>query len=240
MKKFILILFTVPCTLYAFSQQSDLDLSNNEEALKASIQEPERAKKANEKKTMLFRPQAKITTSSIRGESQGYSGSLVGVQLGVQSTIIPFADAFYLDGGLVYSQQGAKFMSYQFIPGEEEGGEKELSKRMNYLNVPITVRYQPKIEEGFYVEAGIQPGFLLSAKLKGDSFQEDQKENFNSIDVGVVMGAGYKFKNNLQAGIRVTPGITNINKSGEYALNDKHFVVAAGIQYFPFASRNRN
>jgi hypothetical protein len=73
---------------------------------------------------------------------------------------------------------------------------------------------------------------LLSAKDKyeGDSF--DYKEYLSSFDFSIIFGLGYEFENNLGVGIRVIPGLTNVNSS-EYAdeYKDHNFVVAGRVTY---------
>lgn len=67
---------------------------------------------------------------------------------------------------LVYSSQGAK----------SAGTEQKL----DYINVPLLLQYM--FDNGFRLQAGPQLGLLVRA---------DNKNDLNSIDLGVGLGAGH-------------------------------------------------
>ena len=96
--------------------------------------------------------------SRIVGESDSWSGALGG-QIGVDAQI-PYSCNLPLAtyAGLSLSMQGAKW--------EDDWGEglTQGITRLTYLNVPIVTRYD--FGNGFFAEAGLQPGFRLSAKDK--------------------------------------------------------------------------
>lgn len=72
---------------------------------------------------------------------------------------------------------------------------------MNYLVLPLTARYQNR--NGFLAEAGVQPALLLSAKDKSSTNTGDVKDNFNSFDMGLVIGVGYRLlKSKISFGVR--------------------------------------
>ena len=98
------------------------------------------------------------------------------------------------------SMQGAKWEEYS------------LSGRTNllYINIPLVIRYQT--ESGFFGEAGIQPGLLLSAKDKYEDVTESYMDHMNALDISIPLGVGYEFKNNFGIGFRVIPGINDITK----------------------------
>ena len=55
---------------------------------------------------------------------------------------------------------------------------------------------------------------------------------YTLFDFGIPMEAGYEFKNNLGVGVRVTPGITNINSSDyESSHKDHNFTVTLKATY---------
>lgn len=67
---------------------------------------------------------------------------------------------------------------------------------------------------------------MLSAKDKYDGDSYDYREWIKTFDLGIPLGVGYEFPNNFGVGLRVIPGITNIN-AGDYAsYKDRNFVVA--------------
>jgi hypothetical protein len=136
----------------------------------------------------------------------------IGLQVGA---IVPVANinemiSFRAEANL--SMQGARWQEY------------ELSGRTNllYINVPLVVRYQT--ESGFFGEAGLQPGLLLSAKDKYEGTTETYMDHMNALDLSIPLGVGFEFKNNFGVGFRIIPGISDITKDKDYA--DRNLVFA--------------
>jgi len=173
-----------------------------------------------------FSAVAGISKSSIVGESESWKDPVGGMG----GVIVTFAkilnESLWFRAELNLSMQGAKWE-------EENAGMGVISGRVNllYLNLPVVARYQH--ESGFFGELGIQPGFLLSAKDKYEGTSEDYKDYVNAFDFGIPIGIGYEFKNNLGVGLRVVPGITNINKDpdGESTAKDRNLVAALRVTY---------
>jgi len=177
-----------------------------------------------------FRPCTDMTAyfgpvhSRITGSSDSWSGAW-GIQAGAEA-LVPCNRDFPVSawGGLNISMQGAGW--------EDDWGEGLQTgvTRLWYLNVPLTVRYP--FGSGFYGEAGLQPGFLLSAKDKWDGQSEDWGEYLKTFDLGIPLGLGYNFPNNFGVGLRVTPGVLNINSS-EWAesYTDRNLVVGVHARY---------
>ena len=165
--------------------------------------------------------------SRITGDSDSWSGAF-GVQGGVAAQI-PF------NCDLPLAMWAEVNVSMQGAGWEDDWGEG-LTKgvtRLWYLNVPLTARYQ--FGQGFYGEAGLQPGFLLSARDNYEGESDDWKEYLKTFDLGIPLGVGYDFPNNFGLNLRVIPGVTNINSS-EYSdeFKDHNFVVALrGTYIFP-------
>jgi hypothetical protein len=66
---------------------------------------------------------------------------------------------------------------------------------------------------GFYAEAGVQPGFLLSAKDKYNGNTYDYKDTVNSFDFGIPVGIGYIFKRRLGLNVRYIFGVYDTGKA---------------------------
>ncbi|MEP6712484.1 MAG: porin family protein [Ferruginibacter sp.] len=147
--------------------------------------------------------------ATLTGNSPDFS-NVFGVQTGIQIPVAKLSDNVGLGLGAIYSMQGGKYKSYEYIPGGDYGNSSATS-RLNYLNFPVLARYQ-KQRQGFFAEAGVQPGVLLSAKNKGENI----KDNLKKFDVGIPIGVGYQFKNKFGVGLRFTPGLLNINKDEQY------------------------
>ncbi len=171
--------------------------------------------------------------STVKGPDASDNKSLLGFHAGVSLPLVNLSEQLGLRGELVYSQQGAK-------SGYGEGSySSETKSRLNYLNLPILARYQTK--SGFFAEAGLQPGLLLSAKVKrassgmygGGEETTDIKKDLNSFDLGVPIGAGYVFKKKIGVSARVAPGLLNVNKKDEAytAPKQTNFVLSARVSY---------
>ena len=67
---------------------------------------------------------------------------------------------------------------------------------------------------------------MLSAKDKLDGESYDYNDWINTFDLSIPIGVGYEFKNNIGVGVRVNPGIININSDEGVSGKDRNFVVA--------------
>ena len=155
--------------------------------------------------------------SRIVGQDNSWTGA-VGLQVGADAQI-PYNSQLPISSwaGIQISMQGARW--------EDDWGEG-LTKgitRLWYLNVPLVTRYD--FGNGFFAEAGLQPGFLLSAKDKYGDISYNYKDYIKTFDLGIPLGIGYEFPNSFGVGLRVTPGLTNIN-DGDYAnYTDRNLVI---------------
>src|SRR4029078_12598336 len=84
---------------------------------------------------------------------------------------------------------------------------------LSYLSIPICYLYEG--QKGFYAEAGLQPGLLLSAKDKYNGRTDDYKGAMRKFELGIPVGAGYRTKMGLGFGARVIWGIINNQQSGK-------------------------
>lgn len=111
---------------------------------------------------------------------------------------------------LIYSMQGSKF-DMLYVEGTDVYNTENTFK-LNYLNIPLMFKYN---ENKLFFEAGPQIGFLTSAKLKTSvegfgSGNQDVKELFKTIDLGLGFGIGYNFSEQVGANLRYNFGLTNI------------------------------
>lgn len=166
---------------------------------------------------------AAINKSSIVGESDSWKDP-VGAQGGIIVNLLTnFSKPLSIRVELNLSMQGAKW--------EEDWGQGLVKGRTNllYTNLPLVARYQ--LKNGFFGEAGIQPGLLLRAKDKYEGLTEDYKEWINKFDFGIPFAVGYEFKNNFGIAVRVIPSITNVNAGDQYLAKDHNFVAALRATY---------
>lgn len=146
----------------------------------------------------------------INGDSESYNEPLLGFHFGIGIRLAELNDNVGIRTELNYSMQGSKYED-TYVSGKV---------MLNYINLPVVIRAASK--GGFYGEAGLQPGFLVSAKDKYDGETNDYKDYINGFDFGGIVGIGYQ-KNRISVGARIAQGITNINKN-ESEYKDRNFV----------------
>ena len=180
-----------------------------------------------------FGAKAGLNISSITGDNTEDVSSKIGFQVGGFAEI-KISDKFAIQPELLYSAQGAKSKN------SELGGTSiyKSTIKLAYLNIPLMAKYY--VAEGFSLEAGPQLGFLLSAEneatvsFEGESETEsaDNKEDFNSIDFGFNLGAGYDVTENINLGVRYSIGLSNIVKDSEdFKQNNSNIAIAVGYKF---------
>lgn len=151
-----------------------------------------------------------LVKSSITG-GESWKDPL-GIQAGVIIPVVNLNESMSLRVEGNISMQGAKW---------EEFGYKGRFNLL-YINVPVVLRYQT--EGGFFGEAGIQPGLLLSAKDKYEDTSYDAMDDMNKLDISIPVEIGYQLNDKITLGIRVIPGIADITKDEDEA--DRNLVFA--------------
>ena len=131
---------------------------------------------------------------------------------------IPLADTFSLQPEVLYNGKGVK-----------SDGSDDISINLDYISVPVMFQY--KATPQFYLEAGPELSFLVSAKVKADGNSADFKDFVNGFDFGVGLGAGYDFTANFGANIRYVAGVTDIVKDNEGDDASRNGVFQLGLTY---------
>lgn len=137
----------------------------------------------------------------------------IGFQAGVIVPVANINEMISIRAEANLSLQGAKW---------EEGSWSGKTVLL-YINIPFVARYLTS--SGFFAEAGIQPGFLLSAKDKYDGTSESYMDHMNAFDLSIPVGVGYEFENNFGLSFRVIPGISDITKDEDDADRNLVFVL---------------
>ena len=162
-----------------------------------------------------FGAKAGLNISSLNGDVEGVK-SLVGFHVGGFAQV-PLAAKFTFQPEVVYSAQGAK----------EDGGDGKIN--LGYINVPLMFKYA--IAEKFNVEAGPQIGLLVSAKEKYNGNSDDIKDQLNSVDFSIGLGASYDFTQNLSADVRYNAGVSNIAKESDSKIRNGVFQIGLGYKF---------
>ncbi|TZF98527.1 PorT family protein (plasmid) [Chryseobacterium panacisoli] len=158
--------------------------------------------------------------------------SKIGFNAGVFANI-PLAASFSVQPEVLYSQYGNKSDFTSF------GTKFSASTKLDYIAVPVMFQYN--LIPNLYVEAGPEFGFMVSAKNKlknesnGDSTTSDNyKDNFNTFNFGIGLGAGYYFTPNLGLTARYVAGLTDIAKNrpnGSDAVRNNVFQVGLAYKF---------
>ena len=176
--------------------------------------------------------------------------SRVDFNAGVFATI-PIATSFSIQPEILYSGLGAQ-QTYKESYGNTTNGYKSKDKfktNLSYLAVPVMFQYN--FVPNFYLEAGPEFGFFLGGKNKGDyeeynylggvetktteSYSDKIKSSdIHTFNLGIGIGAGYYFTNNIGITARYVAGLTNIEKnrpSGSDAIRNNVFQVGLAYKF---------
>ena len=126
-----------------------------------------------------------------------------------------------------------------FVPGievelrrfanEEFGVENSFT--FWYIDLPLLARIP--INQQFFVDAGLNIGVnvVATATIKANGHEESGDiENMNTIDIGLIVGAGYTVIPNLDINVRVNVGLTNMIDDSE--IGSKNLRFQAGVSYW--------
>ena len=118
-------------------------------------------------------------------------------------------DQFGVTAGLLVAMQGSSYKDDAYI--------KDASATTTMLNIPILANYY--IIPGLAIKAGIQPGFMLTAKSKGteiysgheEKYEHSGTEGYKKFDFSIPLGLSYEFSD-FVIDARYNLGLTNVMK----------------------------
>ena len=142
--------------------------------------------------------------------------------------VVKINDKFAIQPEVLYSEQGFVYKkNYTF---NDETKEKKLDVKMDYINIPIMVKYYPF--EQFFLDFGPQIGFLIDVEqesLSGTSVvKSDVKHEYEDTDTGFNFGLGYEGDKFTIYG-RYTLGLKDIHKTID--ADNKNSVIQFGVGY---------
>lgn len=145
---------------------------------------------------------------------------------------IPVGGNFRIQPELSYSGQGSKIKgSLITSPSTQESYELDY----HYIAVPVMAQIQTN--GGFFVEAGPQVGFLISARQERNTGAEADLEDFlRKTDFAVAGGLGYLTRIGLGLNARYVHGLSNVynNDASGGQLRDAEIsnrVIQLGLTY---------
>ena len=144
--------------------------------------------------TFSLQPKVGLSVSSLSGDGwkakAGFTGGVEGMYQA--------ADKFGVSLGVMYSMQGAKV----------KGSDTKL--KYGYINIPILANYY--VVKGLAIKAGVQPGFMVSAKA-GDV---NVKDGCKKFDFAIPVGVSYEIANvvfDARYNIGLTKTIKDVDKN---------------------------
>lgn len=196
----------------------------------------------NEVGQLTLQPKVGFNVASLTGDLQqkkNEANMKLGFVIGAEAEY-GIAQNFSVAAGVLYSMQGCDFGEYKVLANNslgitEDSGWDKNQYNLAYLNIPIVANYY--VAPGLAIKAGIQPGFLLSAKNKVDAFGAyeggtvDMKKEMNSFDLSIPLGISYETEKVVIDG-RYNLGLTKVNKeSGDGIVDSKNSVIQVTIGY---------
>jgi len=163
-----------------------------------------------------------------------------GFHVGLYATV-PLGKHFAIEPGILYSQKGVTAMGT--VPVEQ--GEVTVlqqgsaTARMSYIDVPVLVKAY--VTKGLYLYAGPQASYLAKGTVhvtaggatETNGYQQDinVKDQFRSLDLGVVGGLGYQFHNGLGLSAGYDYGLSSLDNSNRYDSQNRVFKASASFSF---------
>ncbi len=141
-----------------------------------------------------------------------------------------FGRVFSLQADLMYSRQGVSLGSAYLDPTDpasyltEEPGKVKI--KTHYINVPLKAKFT--YEDKVFAYLGPQIGFCLGGKRKKDNSSVNINSELNTIDCGLIMGAGWQFDFGLNLGLSYYLGFDNVFKEVGNTSKNRVFAITAG------------
>ena len=174
---------------------------------------------------MYLKPMVGGTLSTFRGSDVENQKMKVGLVAGAEFGY-DFIENMGLTAGLLYTMEGSKTKGADY------------NNNLDYLNIPVLFNYY--IVPGLAVKAGVQPGFLLSAKSKGEvhtgsgwaEYDHSGTDGYKKFDLSIPLGLSYEISD-FVIDARYNLGLTNINDDSN--VKNKNSVIMLTVGYkIPF------
>ena len=134
-------------------------------------------------------------------------GLIAGAEVEYQAT-----DLIGLTAGLNYAMQGCAIDDP--LPNIDT----------EYFNIPLVANFY--VARNFALKVGVQPGFLMSAKLD----KLDVKKAYKSFDLSIPVGASYEIEN-FVIDARYNFGVTNVNESDATKTHNSVIQLTLGYKF---------
>jgi len=159
-----------------------------------------------------------------------------GFHVGMYATL-PISPGFAIEPGISYSEKGTKLVgTMPFEALDFLNARVTATSRMAYIDVPVLAKAY--LTPGFYLYAGPQASFLVSnnarveaSALGFSAYKQDFdiKDQFRTVDFGVVGGLGYQFDGGFGLSAGYDYGLSSLDKNNRFDAQNR--VIKASINY---------
>lgn len=137
---------------------------------------------------------------------------------------VPLSEKFSLVGNVNYERKTFKksrkldspTLPIEGDPNFNPDRTADIKQRLEYITIPLNLKYYVGNQKRFFVNAGPYAGFFLDSNLKieGNTIKDNGNSLFSTMDFGINLGVGTNFKINekssLNLEIRHNYGLTDI------------------------------
>jgi len=173
---------------------------------------------------------------NLKSDKTAMGGFIIGGEAEYQLSKI-----FSLAAGVNYAQQGSGWKNKSFSVNGVVADLKDAKIELGYVNVPIVANAY--LFKGFALKAGVQFGFLTSAKMKftikaergglNQSLNNDVsfKDGCEKMDIAIPVGVSYQFKVPIVIDARYNIGLKNISKEPGENFKNQVFQITVGYKF---------
>lgn len=138
--------------------------------------------------------------------------------------VFPVAPQFSVQPEFLYAQKGAKFVE-----------NSDFGLDLDYYEVPLLLRWDSTAtgQPSFNLFGGPSINFRHRARQEDEEGDRDIRDSVETIDVGLVVGAGAEFGRFLIDG-RYEHGLKEVNKDAEleaFSVKHRAFSIMGGIRF---------
>lgn len=155
-------------------------------------------------------------------------------KLGVNASVftrLPLREHIFFQPELQFSMEG-----HTQDAVSSSGQSKVNDLELIYFNLPLTIQYH--MPKGFFIEGGVQAGYLTSGKLTRTNpgstspVVSDVKALTSGIPLGALMGLGYTSEFDFGFYIRYNLGLNNILTVSGSQVDLAARTISAGFQVY--------
>ena len=131
---------------------------------------------------------------------------------------VPINNRVSFQPELVYSMQG----------GSSKVKGTTITDKLDYINIPLMFKFYV-MQQRLSIEAGLQFGYLISAKVSGEGMSIDADELFNEFDTSIGLGLSYKVTDKFDLSMRFNVGMTKL--VDDYTNRNNVFQLGVGYRF---------